>query len=118
MRDYQPKKNNPYRLPANLYREVKYMIKDYPRLIEEYKELTGVSDEERNWVRLCTVATKISAIKTAIASIPSEYRRGVLNNLENENTKDGYYPMNADFRTYQNYKQRLIFYVAKNMNYV
>ena len=118
MRDYQRKKNNPYRLPPNLYREVKYMVKDYPRLVEEYKTLTDAPEEERCWVKLCTVASKISAIKTAISAIPFEYRKGVLNNLENENTKNGYYPIDADFRTYQNYKQKLIFYVAKNMNYV
>lgn len=118
MRDYQPKKNNPYRLPHNLYCEIKYMIKDYERLNEEYKTLTDMPEDERNWVKLCTTASKISAIKTAVLRIPREYRKGVLNNLENENSRDGYYPVNADFRTYQSYKQRLIFYVAQNMNYV
>ena len=69
MRDYQRKKNNPYRLPPNLYREVKYMVKDYPRLVEEYKTLTDAPEEERCWVKLCTVASKISAIKTAISAL-------------------------------------------------
>lgn len=118
MRDYQPKKNNPYKLPPNLYHEVKYMIRDYSRLNQEYSELTEQQEEERNWVKLCTVASKLSAIRIAIRQIPSEYRKGLLNNLEHERKKEGYYPNNADFRTYQAYKQKLIFLVAQNMNYV
>ena len=118
MRDYQPKRNNPYRLPNNLYHEVKYMIKDYKRLEEEYEELTAESSEERNWTKLCTVASKLAAIRTAVETIPCEYREGVMNNLENERKKDGYYPSNADYRTYQSYKQKLIYLVALGMNYV
>lgn len=118
MRDYQRKRNNPYKLPHNLYNEVKYMIKDYKRLKEEYEFLTSAEEKDRNWVKLCTVATKISAIDSAITAIPQEYRSGLLKNLEYERSKDGYYPPDADFRTYQNYKQRLIFLVAQNMNYV
>lgn len=118
MRDYQRKKNNPYALPKNLYGEVKYLIKDYKRLKEEYEELSNTDGEKRNWAKLCTVASKIAAIDTALCRIPTEYRKGVINNLENERSKDGYYPLNADYRTYQIYKQRLIYYVAENMNYV
>jgi len=36
MRNYQRTKNNPYLLPQHLYGEVKYMLKDYQRLKEEY----------------------------------------------------------------------------------
>ena len=118
MNDYQPKRNNPYLLPDNLYREVKYMVKDYGRLKEEYKALDKASEEERNWARLCTTASKIAAIRAAIAAIPREYRDGVLNNLQNENSRKGYYPINADYRTYQGYKQKLIYTAARNMNYV
>ena len=116
--DYQKTKNNPYLLPKNLYSEVKYMIKDYSRLKGEYEELSNTKNEDRNWAKLCTVASKIAAIDTAILRIPKEYRLGAINNIENERSKDGYYPNNADFRTYQNYKRRLIYYVAENMNYV
>lgn len=118
MRDYQPKRNNPYLLPPNLYSEVKYMIKDFERLNKEYKEITDVFSEDRNWAKICTVASKISAIKTAMLQIPPEYRSGLFKNIMNERTKDGYYPCNADYRTYQSYKQKLIYSVARNMNYV
>jgi len=118
MRNYQRTKNNPYLLPQHLYGEVKYMLKDYQRLKEEYEELSNDMSEERNWAKLCTTASKISAIDTAVSGIPEEYRTGVLNNIRHERSRDGYYPNDADFRTYQNYKQRLIYLVAKNMNYV
>lgn len=118
MRDYQHKKNNPYLLPKNLYGEVKYLIKDYERLKEEYKELSVVCEEQRNWAKLCTAAAKISAVETALLRIPPEYRSGLMNNFENEGKKEGYYPINADYRTYQKCKQKLIYFVAENMNYV
>ncbi len=118
MREYQCKKNNPYLLPKNLYYQVKYMIKDYQRLKEEYEKLSNTCEEERNWVKVCTTATKISAIKTALLKIPVEFREGLLNNIDNERNIKGYYPLNADQRTYQKYKQKLIYYVAENMNYV
>lgn len=118
MRNYQRKRNNPYLLPQNLYGEVKYLLKDYKRLKEEYQHLSEGDTEDRNWLLLCTVASKISAVDTAVLSIPQEYRKGVLNNIENERSKAGYYPADADYRTYQTYKQRLIYLVAKNLNYV
>lgn len=118
MRDYQRKKNNPYLLPRYLYSEVKYIIKDYERLKKEYETLSATTGEERNWAKLCTVALKITAVETALLRIPEEYRDGVLNNLEYECRRDGYYPPGADYRTYQRYKQRLIYHVAENLNYV
>ena len=118
MRDYQPKKNNPYKLPQNLYNEVKYLIKDYDRLCGEYEELTCLGEEERNWAKLCTVASKLAAVRTAVSALPPEFCDGILNNIANEHKPGGYFPPNADFRTYQSYKQKLIYLVAKNMNYV
>lgn len=118
MRNYQKKKNNPYLLPNFLYGEVKYIIKDYKRLKNEYETLSAITTEERNWAKLCTVASKISAVDTALLRIPEEYRFGVINNIEYERSKDGYYPPDADYRTYQKYKQRLIYHVAENLHYV
>ena len=115
MSDYQ--KKNRYRLPPNLYREVKYLIKDQDRLKEELSELE-CEGEGRNWARLCTVAQKLAAIHAALEMIPEAYRKGVLDNLKYERTKSGYYPPNADFRTYQTYKQRLVYHTAKELNYV
>lgn len=118
MRNYQKTKNNPYLLPKFLYAEVKYMIKDYKRLKEDYEMLSAMSSENRNWAKLCTEASKISAIDMALLRIPEEYRLGVVNNIEHERSRDGYYPADADYRTYQKYKQRFIYYVAENLNYV
>jgi len=118
MRDYQPKRNNPYKLPQHLYREVKYILKDYDRLCADLSAMQEESEECRDWARLCTTAQKIAAIRSAFEQIPHPYRKGIRNNLKYENSKDGYYPPNADFRTYQTYKQRLIYYTAKELHYV
>ncbi len=115
MSDYQ--RNNSYRLPPNLYREVKYLIKDQDRLESELAHLEQ-EGEDRDFRKLCTVCHKLSAIHTALEMIPEAYRKGVLDNLKYERTKSGYYPPNADFRTYQTYKQRLVYHTAKELNYV
>ena len=39
MRNYQPKKNNPYILPSNLYMRMLYLVRDYNRLKEEYANI-------------------------------------------------------------------------------
>ena len=39
MRNYQPKKNNPYILPSNLYMRMLYLVRDYNRLKEEYTNI-------------------------------------------------------------------------------
>ena len=39
MRDYQPHKSNPYRLPQTLYRRVLATVRDYDRMAAEYKEI-------------------------------------------------------------------------------
>ena len=39
MRDYQPHKNNPYWLPNTLYRRVLVTVRDYDRMVTEYKEI-------------------------------------------------------------------------------
>ena len=37
MRDYQPKKRNPYYLEHTLYRRVLALVRDYPRMTAEWE---------------------------------------------------------------------------------
>ena len=129
MRNYQPKKNNPYLLPYNLYRRVLYTIRDYPRLCEEAsirsdyltaftvdgmpKATAHSSPTEFAAIHLSLITDEIRAIDKAIASIPKFYRKPVLENI----ISDKAYPVyGADRRTYGTYKQRFIYNVAKNLN--
>lgn len=130
MRNYQRQKNNPYLLPHNVYMQVLYLIRDYERLKEEYNELLydpaykfddrrrvigGISRPvENKALTLANISVKTRAIENAIASIPEHYRRGVWQNIMNGQ----HYPEGADVRTWQTYKQRFIYYTAKNMHYI
>lgn len=100
MREYQRKKNNPWRLPQNLYMRVLYTIRDYNRIKAEQNTEAHLSE--------------ISAIETALLDIPEFFRESILNNI----LYDSYFPLGADERTYRRYKQRYIYSVAKYLNLI
>lgn len=116
MRNYQSKKKNPYLLPHNVYMQTLYLIRDYERLKEEYSQLMNPSttmSKQSKKIR-GVICQKIDAIENAAKEIPEYYQKGVWNNV-----LYGYrYPINADIRTWQTYKQRFIYYTAQNMQYV
>ena len=41
MRHYQPKKNNEYQLPHDLYMRMLYLVRDYERMKKEAKEIAN-----------------------------------------------------------------------------
>lgn len=45
MRDYQPKKQNPYHLPHTLYRRVLALVRDYPRMVQVREAIIYESPE-------------------------------------------------------------------------
>lgn len=130
MRDYQRKRNNPYVLPWNLYREMLYAIRDYDRLVEEYNNRLeeGMSPESDSpsggktnrtgdptgmkVVKLSEISRRILAIDKARMVIPEEYMNGIWNNI----IKGTAYPRNADPRTYGTWKGRFVYEVARNLN--
>ena len=130
MRNYQRKKNNPYILPHNLYVRTVYIIKDYNRLKSEVEDVIDESPvpsdgqptarfnkssvTERKGIRIAEMATEVRAIDKALSAIPEYYRKPVFDNV----LYGCKYPLGADVRTYQTYKQRFIYYVAKNLDFV
>jgi hypothetical protein len=116
-------------LPDNLYKSVKYIIKDYDRLKGEYQNILmqsatppdgmpkgkGTGNPTMDKAIKCeTVSRQIDSIDTALIMVPIEYRRGVFN----EARYGGGFPLGADPRTYQRWKQRFIYWVADNMGLV
>lgn len=100
MREYQGKRNNPYILPHNLYMRMVYMIRDYERM----KNIAGK-------LKNCQIETEIEAVETALEKIPEFYRLPIY-----QNVVDGErYPVGADERTFRRYKQKFIYYVAKEL---
>lgn len=128
VRDYQKKKNNPWRLPKFLYKQTLNLIRDYHRLKEEYEaaiesgpqgtaggrssmpgDPTGakVIKLEKLYERLCS-------IEKAKKEIPEEYMQGVWNSI----VHGAAYPNDADRTTYWRYKAKFIYQVAENMHWI
>ena len=129
MKYYQLKKNNPFRLPDNLYRRVVYTVKDYDRRKAEYNEqlayvppvLDGMpsslsdSDPTANKaIKLAGLYDDLYAVDSAEQDIPKEYRAGVV-----ENAKYGTeFPASAHYHTWQKWRQIFLYQVAKYMKYM
>ena len=129
MRNYQKVKNNPYLLPHNLYMRVLYIIKDYDRLKEEYREMSQysapllsgmpgkgeqVDATEEKGIRLAMLFGELHAIDQAKMMIPGEYREHVILNI----TQGVRYPDFAHYNTWRYNKYKLCYNVAKILKMV
>ncbi len=126
MRYYQPKKKNAYILPQNLYMRVIYLVRDYDRLKEEYKEIVelsrggdsgpkggGIGDPTgQAALKASSVGDQINAIEKALRQIPKEYRLGIKKSVM-YGTR---YPDSA-IATWSRHKARFLYHVAKNMGW-
>lgn len=128
MREYQRKRNNPYRLPHNLYMRALYMIRDYDRIKADRQEIyyaSAVGDgmprgnaitsvTENKAVRLARLGEECDAVEKALNHIPPEYRKGVFDNI----CYGAAYPITADYSTYSRWRQRFIYWVAANLGQI
>lgn len=124
--------NNQYLLPDSLYKRVLWVIRDYPRMRDEYYEIlhsgTSVtmshvgsqrsgnraSSTERIAIKLSSMGSDMQAVEQALFLVPQEYRDGVLNNVLHGSD----YPKLANKSTYWRWKQKFIYLTAMNLNYV
>ena len=132
MRNYQPHKNNPYSLPKALYNQTIWLIKDYLRIKEKYdnfdisiksvnysmcveiKNRKKANPVETEAMKKAVLKEKINAIENAFREIPDVYRKGIWENI----MIDKKYPLDADRSTYSRWKQRFIYQVCYNMNWI
>lgn len=128
LKEYQRKRNNPYRLPHNLYMRVLYLIRDYDRLKSERQEIlyaSPVNDgmprgnatfsaTESKAIRLARLDEDCKAVEQALIQVPMEYRRGVLNNI----CYGSPYPIDAGCETYGRWRRRFIYWIAENLNLI
>lgn len=125
MRNYQRQKNNPYKLPHNLYMRMLYLVRDYERIKSERSDIlysSPVSDGQPHnslsnptevmGIRLATIGGNCKAIEEALQEIPEEYRKGVWNNICYQSP----YPSDAGEATYKRWRCRFIYMVAKKMH--
>ena len=124
MRDYQRKKNNPYELPKSLYKRMIDLVRDYERIkrqrddiINSTPEHDGVSSNtignptENKAIKLAILGRDCEAVEKALAKIPKEYHKGIMNNI----IYHARYPYTASERTYGYQKSRFIYFIAKNL---
>ncbi len=125
MRDYQRKKNNPYKLPHNLYMRMLYLVRDYERIKSQRADILHSSPAydgqphiglgnptETKGIKLAMLDAECLAVEKAIENIPPEYRKGVLDNI----CYGASYPITADYETYGRWRRRLLYYTAKNLH--
>lgn len=124
MRNYQRQKNNPYKLPHNLYMRMLYLVRDYERIRSEREDIlcgspapdgvphTGVgSPTEHKAIKLAMLDRECDAVTKALNGIPEEYRKGVINNI----CYGSPYPYTAHRNTYSYWRARLLNSVAQNL---
>ena len=127
MRNYQRQKNNPYILPDELYKRMRDLICDYERMKKERADILcsyAHSDElphsgignptERKALKLVVLDRECEAVDNALRIVPEEYRAALLDNIRNHSP----YPYTAHRNTYGYWKSKLIYTLAKNLNYI
>jgi len=128
MRNYQRTKNNPYFLPHNVYMQTLYILKDYPRLKQEEKDIlyqgasfvpgagrgnTPGDPTGHKAQMLDSVTERIRAVEHALETVPEEFRPGLMNNI----ARGGGYPCIAGEATWRRRKARLLHAAAKGMGW-
>ncbi|MBE6850923.1 MAG: hypothetical protein E7504_04165 [Ruminococcus sp.] len=125
MRNYQRQKNNPYKLPHNLYMRMLYLVRDYERMKSERKNIlhgspasdgipcAGIGNPTENKaIKLASMDSDCAAVERALSGIPTEYRKGIMDNI----CYGSPYPIDADYETYGRWRRRFLYYIAQNLN--
>ena len=125
MRNYQCKKNNPYKLPHNLYMRMLYLVRDYERIRSERSDILNSSPDpdgvphsgngnptEQKAIKLAMLDNTCGAVEKALSVVPDEYRNAIWNNICYWSP----YPASAGEATYKRWRIRFVYEVAKNLH--
>lgn len=126
MKEYQPKMQGRFVLPHNTYMEILYIIRSYDQLKEECADIltssperdggsagSSISNEPLSYViKTEEMSRRIDAVNKALKKIPPEYRRGVMENIIERKP----FPDDAARSTYSLWKQRMIYFTAKELH--
>lgn len=121
-------KENPFLLERPLYQQTLWFIRRYPGLVERYNDMLtigGASDGqpkstepkspvENVALRRVAISTQISAVDRALAQIPEAYRKGIMNQIQWRDR----YPDWAAVNTWKMWKQRFVYYVAREIGWI
>jgi len=117
-----------YVLPKTLYYKSIAVIKDYPRMMLDYKFAIGHSVEQDGQPhgtkisdptaddaqKLWQLSTQIEAVEKALGKIPKEYQKAILEKIVNRKP----YPDYAALNTWKKWKQRMVYYTALYLGWI
>ena len=123
MRNYQPKHNNPYFLPHNLYMHVLYLVRDYDRMKAQQNNILFASSAPDGMpggnqagdptgnkaLQMSFLSGQIQAIERALDKIPPEYRKGVFDNVRYGGWP---YGVPAHRNTWSKWRTRFVYWIA------
>ena len=130
MRDYQPAKNNQYRLPKTLYKRVLATVRDYDRMLLERESILLASPAPPDGlprgcktsdptadkaVKLDAIDRCLHAVDQALMQVPEEYREAIMQKI----ITDAWpitVPVHRSTASY--WKTRFLYYLAKNLNFI
>ncbi len=115
--------NEERKITRPVYNQCVWILKDYERLKKiaefrylncdfEYDDLVFYADEKEGLISdnvMREASFKVYCIEKALSDIPEEYRKGILNNVIN----DEEFPDVACFNTWKKRKQEFMHNVAK-----
>ena len=116
-----------YLLPREQYMETIWFIRRYPKLVAEYNAIFGRSKEHgegstnsvgdptgEDALRAAAISKHLDAITKALDLVPEEYRAGLMSNIIERKP----YPIYAGTATWRRWRQRFVYYVARNRRYL
>ena len=102
-------KNN-YTLPDDVRQQAIGALKGYHRLQQMYRDIPADTDRHtEQGVQRMVIHARLVAMDRAVAEIPEEYRRGLLEKIWH----DAPYPYIAGEATWKRQRRKLLFLVAK-----
>jgi len=127
MRNYQPKKNNEYKLDHVLFVRMISLVKDYGRMKAQINDIlngssaSGVPMPDGQYadptlhkvIKIQRISEECKAVEWALEQIPAEYRTVIFNKI----CYDRAYPIFADPATYSRWKCRFLYFTAKKLMY-
>ncbi len=124
MKEYQIVHDKEFVLPREVYHQCIWIVRDMGRMESELNRMSGMIVRDGTGGNAYQDGTpaeikaaemyrlRLNAIKQALLEIPKEYRAGVLNSIVNRGST---YSDLAHENTWKRWKQRFVFYLAKNL---
>lgn len=128
MRNYQPKKDNGYKLDKVLFKRMTFLVKDYGRMKIVISDTVNCSpvpqipSPENQYsnptlnkvIQMERISEECKAVEWALEQLPEEYQTIIFNKV----CHDSAYPLHADYSTFSRWKCRFLYLIAEKLKYI